>query len=111
MMEDFPYYNDLYDPVEDDSAKPSEMSDKDWEKLNRKTVAAIRQCVDISVFHHVAEETSAHQLWKKLETLHERKKLHFTSNSAPDGKLSLQNVKECMYSEGLSRAAQKFRTW
>lgn len=72
MMEDYLYCHDLYDPVEGDSAKPSEMSDKNWDKLNRKTVAIIRQSIDISLFDQVAMETSAHELWKKCETFHER---------------------------------------
>ena len=42
-----------------DIAQPSEMSDKDWEKLNRKTIGFIRQCIDVSMFHHVSQETNA----------------------------------------------------
>ena len=33
----------------------------------------VKQWLDDSVFHHVANETSAHELWKKLESLYERK--------------------------------------
>ena len=36
MMEDVLYCKDLHDPIKGDSAKPSDMLDKDWEKLNRK---------------------------------------------------------------------------
>ena len=54
MMKDALYSKDLHDPIKGDSAKPSEMSDKDWEKLNRKTIRCIRQCIDMSVFHHVS---------------------------------------------------------
>ena len=50
MMEDVLYCKDLHDPIECDSAKPSDMSDRDWEKLNRKTIRCIRQCIDVSVF-------------------------------------------------------------
>ena len=49
MIEDELYYKNLHDPIEGDSAKPSEMCDKDWEKLNRKTIGCIRQCIDVSV--------------------------------------------------------------
>ena len=38
MMKDVLYCKDLHDPIKGDNAKPSEMSDKDWEKLNRKTI-------------------------------------------------------------------------
>ena len=49
------------------------MSDRDWEKLNRKTIGCIRQCIDVSVFHHVSQETNAEALWEKLRSLYERK--------------------------------------
>ena len=45
MMEDVLYCKDLHDPIEGDSTKPSDMSDRDWEKLNRKTIGCIRQQV------------------------------------------------------------------
>ena len=54
MMEDVLYCKDLPDPIEGDNAKPSEMFHKDWEKLNRKTIGCIRQCINVSVFHHVS---------------------------------------------------------
>ena len=73
MMEDVLYCKDLHDPIEGDSAKPSEMSDKDQEMLNSKTIGCIRQCIDVSVFHHVSQETNAEALWEKSKGLHERK--------------------------------------
>uniref|UniRef100_A0A2N9IW04 Integrase catalytic domain-containing protein n=1 Tax=Fagus sylvatica TaxID=28930 RepID=A0A2N9IW04_FAGSY len=48
MMEDVLYCKDLHDPIKGDSAKPSSMPDKEW-------------------------ETKADTLWKKLESLYERK--------------------------------------
>ena len=54
MMEDVLYCKDLHDLIEGDSAKPSKMSDKDWEKLNRKTIACIRKCIDVSIFYHAS---------------------------------------------------------
>ncbi|KAL9260610.1 Retrovirus-related Pol polyprotein from transposon TNT 1-94-like protein [Drosera capensis] len=72
-MEDLLYCKDLYEPVEGDSAKPEGMSESDWTKCNRKAVGTIRQWLDDSVYHHVASETSAHKLWKKLESLYEQK--------------------------------------
>ena len=73
MMEDVLYCKDLHDPIKGDSAKPSDMLDRDWEKLNRKTIRCIRQCIDVSVFHHVSLETNAEALWEKLRSLYERK--------------------------------------
>ena len=69
MMEDVHYCKDLHDPIEGDSAKPSDISDRDCEKLNRKIIGCIRQCVDVSVFHHVSQETNAEALWEKLRSL------------------------------------------
>ena len=62
MMEDVLYYKDLHDPIEGDSAKPSNMSYRNWEKLNRKTIGCIRQYIDVNVFHHVSQETNAKTL-------------------------------------------------
>ena len=73
MMEDVFYCKDLHDPIEGDSAKPSDMSDRDWEKSNRKTIRCIRQCIDVSVFHHMSQEINAEALWEKLKSLYERK--------------------------------------
>ena len=73
MMEDVLYCKDLHDPIEGDSAKPSDMPNRDWEKLNRKTIGCIRQCIDVSVFHHVSQETNEEVHWEKLSSLYERK--------------------------------------
>ena len=73
MMEDVLYCKDLHALIEHDSAKPSEMSDKDWEMLNRKTIGCIRQCIDVSVFHHISQETNAAVLWEKLRGIYEKK--------------------------------------
>ena len=72
-MEDVFYCKDLHDPIEGDSAKPSDMFDRDREKLNRKTIGCIRQYIDVSVFHHLSQETNAEALWEKLKRLYERK--------------------------------------
>ena len=72
MMEDVLYCKDLHGPIEGDSVKPSDMSDRDWRKLNRKNIGCIRQCIDVSVFHHVSQETNAKALWEKLRSLYER---------------------------------------
>ena len=61
-MEDLLFCKDLYGPIEGDSGKPEGMKDDEWNRLNRKAVGVIRQWIDDSVFHHVATETSAHDL-------------------------------------------------
>uniref|UniRef100_A0A1U7WMD9 Guanylate-binding protein 4-like n=1 Tax=Nicotiana sylvestris TaxID=4096 RepID=A0A1U7WMD9_NICSY len=45
----------------------------EWKKLNRKTIGQIRQWIDDSVFHHVAQETDAYALWVKLEGMYQAK--------------------------------------
>ena len=42
-------------------------------KMHRKVIGHIRQWVDNSIFHHVANETNASTLWKKLEARYEEK--------------------------------------
>ena len=73
MIKDVIYCKDLHDPIKSDSAKPSDISNRDQEKLNRKTIGCIRQCIDVSFFHHVSQETNAEALWEKLRSLYERK--------------------------------------
>ena len=42
MREDLLNCKDLYDPIEGDNAKSSDMSDANWKKLKKKTMGAIR---------------------------------------------------------------------
>ncbi|KAL6199530.1 hypothetical protein ACLB2K_029314 [Fragaria x ananassa] len=42
-------------------------------EMNRKAISHIREWMDDSVLHHVANETDAHELWTKLESLFEKK--------------------------------------
>ena len=73
MMEDLLNCKDLYDPIEGDNAKSSDMSDVVWKKLKKKTLGVIRQWVDISLYNHVVKETNPHTLWKNLENIDETK--------------------------------------
>ena len=72
-MEDLLNCKDLFDPIEENGVKPSEMADKAWSKMNKKTIGQIRNWIDHSVFHHVAQETDAYVLWKKLENMFQAK--------------------------------------
>ncbi|PKI67515.1 hypothetical protein CRG98_012099 [Punica granatum] len=67
------FSTDLYDPIEGDSTKPKDKDDKAWERTNRKTIGLIRQWIDNSIYHHVAQETNAKDLWDKLTNLYARK--------------------------------------
>ena len=73
MMEDLLNCKDLYDPIERDNAKSSDISYADWKKLKKKTLSVIHQWVDISLYNHVAKETNPHTLWKNLENMYETK--------------------------------------
>ena len=88
-MEDVLYCKDLHDPIEGDSVKPSDMLDRNWEKLNRKTIGCIRQCIDVGVFHHVSQESNAEAFWEKLRSLYERK----TAQNKPFIARKLVNLK------------------
>ena len=73
-MEDLLIVKDLYEPI--DRAKiPTGVLESEWKLLNRKAVATIRQCVDVSVLQHVANDTNAYEMWHKLSGLYERKNL------------------------------------
>ncbi|GFY81646.1 chitinase family protein [Actinidia rufa] len=64
---------DLHDPLENKGEKPVAKKDEEWRKINRKTIGLIRQCIGHEVFHHVAQETSAYELWIKLEEMYQAK--------------------------------------
>ncbi|GFY97925.1 hypothetical protein Acr_12g0004660 [Actinidia rufa] len=72
-MEDILFCKDLHDPLENKGEKPVTTKDEEWRKMNRKTIGLIRQCIGHEVFHHVAQETSAYDLWIKLEEMYQSK--------------------------------------
>ena len=71
-MEDLLIVRDLYEPI-DMKEIPRGVLESEWKILNRKAVATIRQCVDVSVLQHVANDTNTYDLWHKLSSLYERK--------------------------------------
>lgn len=72
-MEDFLSCRDLFDPIEMMGVNPDPPKSIEWKKMNRKTIGQIRQWIDHSVFHHVAQEIDAYALWKKLENMYQAK--------------------------------------
>ena len=72
-MEDLLSCKDLYDPIEEKGVNPDSTKEAEWKKLSRKTIGQIRQWIDNSVFHHVAQETDAYVLWKKLDGMYQAK--------------------------------------
>ncbi|GFS42206.1 hypothetical protein Acr_00g0078530 [Actinidia rufa] len=61
--------------------------------MNRKTIGLIRQCIGQEVFHHVAQEMSAYELWIKLEEI----------NLAPNRKLTTSMVIEALFNKEARR--------
>ena len=55
-----------------DSSKPNNSSNKDWVKLNRKTIGKIWQLVDYNVYECVTHETNAYKVWNTLQESREK---------------------------------------
>jgi hypothetical protein len=97
-MEDLLIVKDLYEPI-DKSEIPKGVLESDWKLLNRKAMATILQCVDVSVLQHVANDTNAHEMWQKLSGLYERKNaLNRTS--------LMRKIVNLKYRDGVERQAQ-----
>ena len=73
MMEDILTIKDLIDTLEGEKVKLKEIYDLEWNKMNKKTTAYIRQWIGTSSCHYVANKTNAYNIWKKLESVFEQK--------------------------------------
>ena len=71
-MEDLLMVKDLYEPVEREQI-PIGVLEFKWMLLNRKVVTTIKQCVDLSVLQHVANDTNAYEMWQNLFEFYKRK--------------------------------------
>lgn len=67
-MKDLLLMKDLDLPLSS-STKPTAKSDGDWKREHEKACSYIRHHVDDNVRNHIAGETDALKLWKKLEGL------------------------------------------
>ncbi|KAK1652513.1 hypothetical protein QYE76_070318 [Lolium multiflorum] len=72
MMEDILYCKDLYEPIVKDKI-PIGVTEEELRVLNRKVVGMIRLYINHNIFHHVANDTNAYEMWQKLESMYERK--------------------------------------
>ena len=61
-MEDLLIVKDMYEPIDKAEISTGVLESK-WKLLNRKAVATIRQCVDVSVLQHVGNDTNAYDMW------------------------------------------------
>ena len=73
MIEDFLTIKDFLDSLEGEESRPKDISDLEWNKMNKKAIVYIRQWIDTSSHYHVANETNVYNLWKKLELVFEQK--------------------------------------
>ena len=62
MMEDFLTIKDLLDTLKDEEAMPKDIFDLERKKINKKVIAYIKQWIDTSSCHHVANETNVYHL-------------------------------------------------
>ena len=72
-MIDFLHCKDLFDVIEFKGEKPEIVKEYEWNKLNNKTLGQIRQWIGHNVFHHVAQDTDAYEMWRKLEDMFQAK--------------------------------------
>ena len=66
------YMKYLNEPIEGEEVRPVNLDDKKWVQLNQKVVGTIMSCINQSVYHHVAKESGAGVLWRKLEIIYEQ---------------------------------------
>jgi len=62
MMEDLLYCKDLYEPIMRDKI-PTRVTEEEWRVLNQKAVGLIRLHINHTIFHHVANDKVAFELW------------------------------------------------
>src|SRR5664279_2747651 len=72
MMEDYLVSRELDLPLIGSSAQPMNMEDYEWEKLDRKCLAAIRSCISPLILFDVYQCKTAHELWTTLEQSYEQ---------------------------------------
>lgn len=72
-MEYFLNFKDLIDPIELMGVNSNLPKSMEWKEMHRQVIGKIRKRINHSIFHHVAQETDAYALWKKLEDMHQTK--------------------------------------
>ena len=105
-MEDILFCKDLYDPLENKVDKLATTKDEEWKKMNRKTIGLIRQCIEHEVFHHIVQETSAYELWIKLEEMYQ-------ANTFRNKALLMRRLVNLKFQIGTTVAehTSKFQNW
>jgi hypothetical protein len=52
---------------------PDGVTKEEWRVMNRNAVGMIRLYVNHNIFHHVANDTNAYEMWQNLKSICERK--------------------------------------
>ncbi|GFS37164.1 remorin family protein [Actinidia rufa] len=118
-MKDILFCKNLHDHLKNKGDKPVATKDEEWIKMNRKTIGLIRQCIGHEVFHHVTQETSAYELWIKLEeaktsrnkallmrrlmNLKFQRETTVAEHTTPNGKLTTSMVMDALFNEETRR--------
>ena len=62
IIEGFLTIKDLSDTLKGEEARPKDISDLEWNKMNKKAIAFIKQWIDTSSYYHMENETNAYNL-------------------------------------------------
>ncbi|GFY94083.1 hypothetical protein Acr_09g0005290 [Actinidia rufa] len=108
-MEDILFCKDLHNSLKNKGEKLIAMKDEKWRKMNKKTIGLIRQYIGHEVFHHVAQETSAYELWIKLEEMYQAKTSQ--NKSLIDEEACEFEALERDYSDGTYERVSEFESW
>ena len=65
-MEDYIYQRDLYEPLSRKAKKLMNMTDAEWDILDRKALGTIRLCLVVSVAFNISKEMTTECLMSKL---------------------------------------------
>lgn len=71
-IEDYLYQKDLYLPLGGKAKKPTDMTDPEWEILDRKALGSIRLCLAASVAFNISKEKTTIGLMTALDKLYEK---------------------------------------
>jgi hypothetical protein len=62
MMEDILYCKDLYQPIVEEKL-PDGITKEEWRVLNPKGIRYDLIDINHNIFHHVANDTNAYEMW------------------------------------------------
>ena len=72
-MRDMLVCKDMYLPVLHGQSKPEDINASTWDAMHLKPTSYIRCFIDMSLYNNFVDETKAHELWGKIETMFQTK--------------------------------------